>query len=249
MIVDGRTLETAWWGPTRAAGDPLVLLHEGLGSVSAWRDFPEMLAARTARQVMAYSRWGHGRSDPPALPHTVRFMHEAAGHVPAVLDASGIPRAVLVGHSDGASIALLAAAAMPERIDALVLLAPHVFVEDVSIQAITATRQRFREGDLRERLARHHDAVDIAFSGWADVWLDPAFRGWNIEGCLPAVTCPLLVIQGADDEYGSLAQVDAIARQAGGPVQTLVVPACGHRIHRQGRDVVLDAIGRFLAAR
>jgi pimeloyl-ACP methyl ester carboxylesterase len=223
-LVAGRQLEIAWWRPAAPAGAPLVLLHEGLGSVSTWRDFPEALAKRTARPVMAYSRFGHGRSDPPARPHTVRFMHDEAALLPDVLDAAQIDRAMLVGHSDGGSIALIAAARFPARVEALVLEAPHVFVEDISIESIQRTTSAYDSGDLEARLARHHADVEAAFRGWSDVWLDPAFREWNLEAFLRRITRPMLLIQGDRDEYGTLAQIEAIARQAGGPVETLVLP-------------------------
>jgi pimeloyl-ACP methyl ester carboxylesterase len=196
--VDGARLEARWWNrEAGAAGTPLVLLHEGLGSVSAWKDFPAALACRTGRAVFAYSRRGHGRSDARGAGLLVRFMHDEAEHtLPRVLDAAGIERAVLVGHSDGASIALLAAAAWPARVEALVLEAPHVFVEALSIESITRMRDLYATTNLRTRLARHHSHVDEVFRGWNDVWLDPEFKEWNIEASLPAVTCPLLVLQG-----------------------------------------------------
>ena len=247
LLVDGRALEAAWWGPLRSARLPLVLLHEGLGSVSLWRDVPRALAQRTGRRVMAYSRFGHGASDPPASPHTVAFMHEEARLLPAILDAAGIDRAVLLGHSDGGSIALIAASEAPARVEALVLAAPHVFVEDISVASIERTTVAFRTTDLRERLARHHRDVDIAFSGWSDVWLDPHFRTWNLEGYLPGIACPVLLIQGEQDEYGTLRQVDAIERQVRGPVDRLVLADCGHSPHRDRRERVISAVAEFIA--
>jgi pimeloyl-ACP methyl ester carboxylesterase len=224
----------------------MVLLHEGLGSVAMWRGFPAAVAQRTGRRVMAYSRYGHGASDPPPAPHTVRFMHDEAHLLPTVLDAADVATAILLGHSDGGSIALIAAAEFPKRVQALILEAPHVFVEEVSLRSIERMQRLYAGADLRERLGRYHANVDTAFHGWNDVWLDPAFRDWNLEEYLPRISCPVLLIQGEDDEYGSIAQVDAIARGVSGTVERLVLPACGHSPHRDQPDRVLDAIERFV---
>jgi pimeloyl-ACP methyl ester carboxylesterase len=248
LQVDEKRIEVAWWG-AQSGALPVVLLHEGLGSVSMWRDFPEALAERSGRRVMAYSRFGHGRSDLPSVPHTVRFMHDEAGRLPAILDAAGIERAHLAGHSDGGSIALIFAAQYPERVESLLLEAPHVFVEDVSVTSIEQRTADYRRTDLRERLARHHRHVDVAFYGWSDVWLDPAFRTWNLEALLPAISCPLLLIQGEQDDYGTLRQIDAIEQQVRGPVERLVLPDCGHSPHRDQREPVLSAMTAFLRSR
>lgn len=245
----GRALEAAWWGDTSAAAPPIVMLHEGLGSVSMWRDVPAEIADRSGHRVMAYSRCGHGRSDPLPTPHTLRFMHEEAQLLPAVLDAAGIGPAILLGHSDGGSIALLAAADYPERIDSLVLEAPHVFVEDLSVAGVTHARARYATTDMRERMSRHHADGDAVFDAWAAIWLDPAFRAWNIESCLPRVACPILLIQGAEDEYGTLAQLEAIERQARGPVERVVLPDCGHRVHKDQRERFVAAVSAFVASR
>jgi pimeloyl-ACP methyl ester carboxylesterase len=246
LIVDGRALEVAWWGPPASTGSAIVLLHEGLGSVSMWRDFPLLLATRTGCRVMAYSRYGHGTSDPSATPHTIAFMHEEARILPAILDAAGIARAILFGHSDGGSIALIVAAESAGRVEALVLEAPHVFVEDISIQSIRRTTALYRSGDLRARLARYHADVDTAFHGWSSVWLDPGFRSWNIEASLPRVTCPVLLIQGEQDEYGTLRQLDAIERQTAGWVERLLLADCGHSPHRDQQEQVLEAATEFV---
>lgn len=248
IVVRGHTLESRWWNDVaRAGADPIVLLHEGLGSISLWRDFPEKLASATSRAVFAYSRAGHGASDPPAIPHTSRFMHEEAiDRLPGILEQAGIERAVLLGHSDGGSIALIFAATHPARVPALVLEAAHVFVEDVSIASIERIKREYETTDLRRRLAKHHAHVDAAFHGWNDVWLSPEFRDWNLEEYLPRVSAPALVIQGENDEYGTLRQVDAIARQVNGPVETLVLPDCGHSPHRGHPARVLGAIVKFL---
>jgi pimeloyl-ACP methyl ester carboxylesterase len=220
-----------------------VFLHEGLGSAGLWRDFPGRVAEAVGRPTtLVYSRLGYGRSAPVALPRPVSYMHdEALEALPSLLDETGIDRPVLVGHSDGASIALIhAGAGFP--VDALVLLAPHVFVEDRSIAGIEAATVAYEHGDLRRRLTRHHDDVDGAFRGWNDVWLSPSFRSWDITGVLPAITCPVLVVQEQDDPYGTLAQVDAIERGVSGPVERLVLPGTGHSPHLDHPDEVIAAI-------
>jgi pimeloyl-ACP methyl ester carboxylesterase len=250
LAVRGRLLEAMWWepdDPPAADASPIVMLHEGLGSVSMWRDFPGALAVRTGRRVMAYSRFGHGRSARPQSPPGFWSMHEEAALLPEILDAAAIKRAILFGHSDGGSIAIISAAEHPERVNALVLEAPHVFVEDLSVASIERTNERYAAGDLRTRLAQHHDDVDVAFSGWRDVWLDPAFRAWNLEAFLPHVTGPTLLIQGEEDQYGTLQQVDAIVRQSGGPVDTLVLPDCRHSPHRDQREAVLSTVCQFIS--
>jgi pimeloyl-ACP methyl ester carboxylesterase len=222
---------------------PLVLLHEGLGSVGLWRDFPQALAAATGRRVVAFSRFGHGQSEPPASPRTPRFFHEEALEVlPALLPRLDAAEPILVGHSDGASIGLIHAAGHP--VTALVLLAPHVVVEDITVEAIRETRRAYEENGLRERMARHHADPDAAFWGWCDVWLDPAFRAWSLEPEAEAVTAPALLIQGADDPYGTLDQLDRIQARVRGPVERLVVPG-GHSPHHEQPEAVLEAIARF----
>jgi pimeloyl-ACP methyl ester carboxylesterase len=226
------------------AGPALVLLHEGLGSVGLWRGLPQKLHDATGLQVLAFSRFGHGQSDPPPRPRTPTFMHEEALEVlPEVLAAAGIERPLLVGHSDGASIALIHAASHP--VSGLALMAPHVFVEQICVDAIRETRRAFNQDGLRERMARHHRAPGVTFSGWADVWLDPEFRAWNLESLLPRIQAPALLIQGRDDEYGTLAQIDAIERGIGGPVERLVVSG-GHSPHLEHPDEVPAAIVRFI---
>ena len=176
MMLDGRTLETQWWGPGPDAAPTLVLLHEGLGCVALWRDFPEALAAATGCGVFAYSRFGYGGSDSVALPRPMSYMHdEAVDVLAAVLDAAGVRRAVLLGHSDGGSIAAIHAGAVRDpRVVGVVLMAAHFFVEDLNIASIRAIKENYEQGDLRARLARYHRDVDVAFRGWNDAWLDPA---------------------------------------------------------------------------
>ena len=255
ITAGGDRLECRWWGAPDCSGPTLVLLHEGLGCVAMWRDFPARLQRRTGLRVFAYSRAGYGGSDPARLPRRVDYMHvEGREVVGAVLDAAGIDDAVLVGHSDGASISIVHAGEHAQgpatRIRALVLLAPHVFCEDVSIESIRAAGDAYRRGALRERLARHHgDRVDAAFFGWHDAWLRPEFRGWSIEEFLPGVTAPVLLIQGVRDAYGTSAQLDAIERGVSGPVTRTWLEDCGHAPHRESPEATLDAITAFLAER
>jgi pimeloyl-ACP methyl ester carboxylesterase len=247
VLVQGRSLEVEWWGPRISEQASIVLLHEGLGSVAMWRDVPAAIAERTGRRVMAYSRFGHGQSEPPLTPHTVRFMHDEAALLPEIFDITGIRSAILLGHSDGGSIALVAASQQPTLVDGLILEAPHVFVEDISIKSIERVRRHYAETHLRQRLARFHADVDVAFRGWSEIWLDPAFRTWNLEEFLPTVTCPVLLIQGELDDYGTLRQIDTIANRVAGPVERLILPECGHSPHRDKREQVMEAIARFIA--
>jgi pimeloyl-ACP methyl ester carboxylesterase len=240
--VDGRALEVAEH-PGDAALRPLVLLHEGLGSVGRWRDFPKALRNRTGRRVVAFSRFGHGRSAPPPRPRTPAFFHEEALEVlPALLPQLAAEEPILVGHSDGASIALIHAAR--HEVTGLALLAPHVFVEEVTVEAIRETRRRYLEGDLRERMQRHHADVETVFWGWCDVWLDPAFRAWNLEPELERVRAPTLLVQGADDPYGTLEQLDRIEAAVAGPVRRVIVPG-GHSPHRDATEELLAALAAF----
>ncbi len=251
LAVGGRRIEAAEWRPDNAGRDgpaslrPIVLLHEGLGSVGLWRGFPAALAAATGRRVVAFSRFGHGRSGRPPRPRTPAFFHEEALEVlPAVLAAIDAREPILVGHSDGASIALIHAG--HHAVTGIALLAPHVIVEDVTIAAIEQARDRFADGDLRERLARHHDDPDAAFRGWCDVWLDPAFRAWSLEPDAARVGAPTLLVQGVDDPYGTLDQLDRIEARVAGPVTRVHVPG-GHSPHLDAPEPTLEALVAFAA--
>ncbi len=223
---------------------PLVLLHEGLGSIGLWREFPALLQEVTGRRLIAFSRYGHGRSSSPRRPRTPTFFHEEALEVlPVLLQELDARAPVLVGHSDGASIALIHAA--HRQVSALVLLAPHVVVEEVTVEAIQKTREVYEGGDLRERMRRHHDDPDAAFWGWCNVWLNPAFRTWNLEREVGEIAVPTLLIQGADDPYGSLDQLTRIQALMRGPVQRLVLPG-GHSPHLEQDGRVVHAIDAFL---
>jgi pimeloyl-ACP methyl ester carboxylesterase len=241
-------LEFEWIGPEPAEAPTVVFLHEGLGSMSMWRDFPASLAAATDCGALVYSRLGHGRSDPIAMPRTADFMHrEALDTLPRVLDHFRIPNPILFGHSDGASIALIYSGARIGPVRGLVLVAPHVFVEDRTIDGVTRMRDAYANTDLPRRLERYHGTnTEEMFRAWNDVWLDPEFRAWNIEASLSGVDCPLLLIQGEEDEHGTLRQLDAIERQVKGPAERLVLPRCGHSPHRGQPQAVLDAAARFI---
>jgi len=245
VVADGKRLEAA-----RIDGDPgqpaIVLLHEGLGSVSLWRDFPQRLRERTGRTVVAYSRYGYGNSDVLRESREPRYMHhEGEVVLPQVLAALELERPILFGHSDGASIALIFAGARPDDARALILEAPHVFVEDVSIASITAAKAAFATTDLRAKLARHHADAAATFAGWNDAWLAPRFRDWNIEDDAARVRAPVLLIQGEADEYGTTAQLDAIAARVPW-AETLLVPGAGHSPHRDAPELVLDRVAAFV---
>ena len=250
MTVAGQGLEYARVGPRSGEAATIVLLHEGLGCVSMWRDFPERLAERTGLGVLVYSRAGYGRSDSAPLPRPLSYMHDEAMVVlPAILDHWALASVILVGHSDGASIAAIHAGATRDpRLRGLVLMAPHFFVEQMGIDSIAGARVAYETGDLRDRLARHHGAnVDCAFRGWNDAWLDPGFRDWTIEEFLPAIAVPMLVLQGTGDEYGSALQPETARRLSGGPVETILFEDCGHSPQRDRPRETLAAIAAFTA--
>jgi pimeloyl-ACP methyl ester carboxylesterase len=247
LNLDGRRIEYRVLQPEAGNGVDLVMLHEGLGSVSMWREFPEQLARATGCRTLVYSRLGYGRSSPLDAPREVDYMHEEARRwLPAILKQLKIRRPVLLGHSDGASIALLHAASPNVEVAGIIALAPHVKVEEISVRNIGAARTAYLETDLRERLRRHHADVDAAFWGWNRIWLDPAFRGWNIENLLPSIHCPILAIQGQDDEYGTMEQIASIARLAP-DCRMLALPACRHSPHRDRARAVLAAAEVFIA--
>lgn len=249
LDLDGAKLEYRLWPGRRKTG--LVLLHEGLGSVSMWRDFPERLRQASGCGVFAWSRRGYGGSSPAPLPLTVGYMHEEARHwLPLILQAAGFDEMVLVGHSDGASIAAIHAGEQPDpRLRGLVLMAPHFFVEDISLLSIAEARAAYETGDLRSRLERHHGAnVDGAFWGWNRIWLDPAFRDWDIQAPLRTIEVPTLLIQGSDDEYGTLAQFEAARSAIAASLTAVVLPQCRHSPHRDQPDATVDAIMTFLSS-
>lgn len=235
--------------PHAVAGPTLVFLHEGLGSIGQWRHFPAELCARTGLPGLVYERWGYGQSEPLTGPRPDDYLErEARDSLPEVLDACGIADPPIVfGHSDGGSIALLFAAAYPERIRAVISEAAHVFVEDVCLAGIRAAVTTYEQSSLKDGLQRYHGAnTEIMFRGWGDTWLRASRRDWNMEAELSRIVCPALIIQGVDDEYATRAQVDVIAAGVAGPAEILWLPACGHVPHHQLREAMLDAAARFI---
>lgn len=230
-------------------GPTLVFLHEALGSIGQWKGLPEDLAAAAGLPALAYERQGHGRSTPLTLPRSKNYLRrEAEVVLPAVLAAAGIERPVLVGHSDGATIALMYAAAFPAKVTGCLVLAPHVMVEEETLAGIRAAEADPRAPEIRRRLARYHgDQAEDLWRAWTETWLAPGFDGCELRAALPRITCPVLAIQGADDAYGSARQVELIAETAAGPVETLILPACGHQPHLEQRPAVLEAAAAFLA--
>ncbi|HKQ26270.1 MAG TPA: alpha/beta hydrolase [Burkholderiales bacterium] len=231
-----------------AAGAPtLVFLHEGLGSLALWKDFPEKVSQATGCTSIVYSRYGYGKSDRLAEARGVDYMHhEALEVLPELLNALSIRKPILIGHSDGASIALIHTGARRRPVRGLVLLAPHVFVEDITVESIAEAKVAFDKTDLPSKLARYHDDAESTFRGWNDIWLHPDFRAWNIEEYLAGVTCPVLLIQGEDDQYGTSSQVEAIARQVCGPVATLMLPNCAHSPHVDQTQATVEKIAHFV---
>ena len=244
-------IEHAWIARARRDAPLLVFLHEGLGSVAMWRDFPQRLCDALGCRGLVYSRPGYGRSTPRRSGESWSpdFMHRQALEVlPALLAALGVDSAHeppwLFGHSDGGSIALLHAAHRPAHTAGAIVLAPHIVVEDVSVASIEQARRAYLETDLRARLARHHDDPDSAFWGWNGIWLDPAFRAWTIEAEIAAIRCPLLAVQGVDDEYGTLEQIRGIARRVAA-TELLELADCGHSPHRDRPEAVIAAVQTF----
>ncbi len=235
--------------PHVAAGPTLVFLHEGLGSIGQWRHFPAELCARTHLPGLVYERRGYGQSEPLTGPRPDDYLEqEARVSLPTVLDACGITDPpILFGHSDGGSIALLFAAAYPERTRAVISEAAHVFVEDVCLAGIRLARVSYEQDSLKEGLRRYHGAnTETMFQGWSDTWLRASRRAWDVTAELRRIACPVLIIQGVDDEYATRAQVDVVATGVTGPTEILWLPACGHVPHHQARETVLDAAARFI---
>jgi pimeloyl-ACP methyl ester carboxylesterase len=224
----------------------VVFLHEGLGSISQWRDFPHKVVAATGCPALLYARYGYGRSDVLEEPRKTGFMHdEALVALPQLLDELGVTNPILLGHSDGASIALIHAGS-GQKVRGVIVEAPHVFVEEHGRHGIVAAKQAFENTDLPQRLGKHHRDAAKTFHGWNDVWLSEEFRRWNIEASLPGIRCPVMAIQGEDDAYGTFAQLDAIARQVSGPCELVKLPQCGHTPHKEQPDKTLAAVMRFI---
>jgi pimeloyl-ACP methyl ester carboxylesterase len=249
VTIGGKRLETLAYGPSPEAAPTILMLHEGLGCVALWRDFPQRLARATGFGVLAYSRAGYGGSDPVALPRPLDYMtREAHETLPALIDAVGLRRGILLGHSDGASIATIYAGSREDfRIRGLVLMAPHFFTEESGLAAITAARETYASGELRARLGKYHRNVDNAFRGWNDAWLDPGFRQWNIAEAIDYLRVPVLAIQGADDQYGTLAQIETIESRIYSPIDIEILQGCKHSPHIERPAETLAAIADFCA--
>ena len=246
-------LEYQWVGAAHSEHPVIVFLHEGLGSLALWKDFPEKFCSGHGFTGLVFSRYGYGGSTPRPADEKwpVSYMHEQAHQVlPALLSHLGISRPWLFGHSDGGSIALLHAARFPQQLSGIVVVAPHIFVEDISITSISAARQTYIDPDtkMRARLAHYHADVDSAFWGWNDIWLAPAFRAWNIEAELEHISCPVLAIQGEDDEYGTLEQIRGIRRKVAA-TQIVVIPRCGHSPHRDQAQRLSQEAADFIINR
>ena len=248
LVAAGHRLECVDYPALRPGRPTLVFLHEGLGSVAMWRDFPSRVAAATGCRTVVYSRYGYGQSDVLAAPFGTDYMHlEAQQALPEILAALKVERPVLVGHSDGASIAIIHIGSDLSPVEAAVVMAPHVFVEDISIRSIAAAKLAYETTDLSQKLARYHQDVDRTFWAWNDIWLHADFRAWNIESYLLGINCPLLVLQGEDDEYGTARQIDAIAEQVP-DTQPLLLDDCRHSPHRDQPEATLAAIVSFVDA-
>lgn len=247
IAAGGKSLEAQCWGPPPDAAPTMVMLHEGLGSLALWRDFPGKVAEATGFGVFAYSRAGYGRSDAAELPRPLDYMtREAVDVLPEVLDTIGFRHGVLLGHSDGATIAAIYAGSIEDfRVRGLILMAPHFFTEEGGLAAIAQAKEAFEQGDLKARMAKYHDDPEATFRGWNDAWLDPGFREWNVGDVIDYWRIPALVIQGRDDQYGTLAQVDEVETRSYAPVDTEILDDCGHAPHVDRPDETLAAVAEF----
>jgi pimeloyl-ACP methyl ester carboxylesterase len=250
LTIGAADLEYRMIGPQPADAPTIVMLHEGLGSAALWGDFPEKLQAATGAGVFAYSRSGYGASTPAKLPRPLDYMHiEARDVLPKVLDAIGFRRGLLLGHSDGASIAAIYAGSHQDhRVEGVALIAPHFIVEDVSVASITEIKTAYETTNLKEKLARWHKDVDNAFYGWNGAWLDPKFRNWDISEFLAYIRVPIAILQGADDVYGTLRQIEIAQEECYCPVDVTVIPGAGHQPHREAPGPTLAAITEFANA-
>ena len=249
LSASGKSLEYACWGPCPSDAPTLVLLHEGLGCTALWRDFPAKLAEATGFGVFAYSRAGYGRSDPAELPRPLDYMtQEAIDVLPQVLDAIGFRRGVLLGHSDGATIAAIYAGSVPDmRVRGIITMAPHFFTEEMGLAEIANAKVAFDTGDLRSRMAKYHADPDNTFRGWNDSWLHPDFKAWNVSDVIDYIRIPVLAIQGEDDQYGTLAQIDELENRCYAPVDRLVLSDCRHAPFIDQPDAVVVQIADYCA--
>ena len=249
LDVEGQSLEYACWGPSPDRAPTIILLHEGLGCVALWRDFPEKLAAETGMGVLAYSRAGYGQSSGKPLPWPVSYMTDEAIEVlPQVLDAIGFQSGILMGHSDGATIASIYCGTVEDfRVRGLIVMAPHYFTEPMGLAAIQQARQAYDQGDLRGRLGKYHRDVDNAFHGWNDSWLNPDFHSWNVADVIDYLRIPALAVQGVDDQYGTLAQIEELETRSYAPVDVEILHSCGHSPQNDQPERVLQVVAEFAA--
>ena len=247
ILAGGAALECRAFGPSPEEAPTIVMLHEGLGCVALWRDFPARVAEATGMGVFAYSRAGYGRSDRATLPRPIDYMtREAVDVLPDVLNVIGFRRGILLGHSDGATIATIHAGSVEDfRVRGLILMAPHFVTEPEGLASIAEARTAYETGDLRTTLAKYHGDPDNAFRGWNDAWLDPRFRDWNVADTIDYLRIPVLAIQGRDDQYGTLAQIAEIENRSYAPVDTLILDGCRHSPHLEKTEEVLAAISEF----
>lgn len=250
LTVGAAHLEYRMIGPSPESAPTIVMLHEGLGSTGLWADFPEKLQAATGAGVFVYSRAGYGNSTPVKLPRPLDYMHvEALDVLPKLLDKIGFRRGLLLGHSDGASIAAIYVGSHQDhRLQGLALIAPHFIVEDISVASIAEIRSAYATTNLKEKLARWHKDVDNAFYGWNGAWLDPDFRNWDISEYLAYIRVPVAILQGVDDQYGTMRQVEIAQEECYCPVDVTVIPGAGHQPHREAPEPTLDAISEFANA-
>ena len=247
LIVDGVVLEYACYGPSPDQAPTIVMLHEGLGCVALWRDFPQQVAQATGMGVFVYSRQGYGQSDPANLPRPLDFMtREALNVLPHVLDRIGFRRCILFGHSDGATIAAIYAGSVSDhRVRGLILMAPHFFTEPGGLAAIEVARRNFGAGDMKERIGKYHRDPEGMFHGWNDTWLDPDFKDWNVAEVIDYLRIPVLAIQGRDDQYGTLAQIEEIQQRIYSPVDVEILDDCRHAPHFEQPKLTLSAVTEF----
>jgi pimeloyl-ACP methyl ester carboxylesterase len=247
LAIGNAQIEYRMIGPAPDDAPTIVMLHEGLGSVELWSDFPDKLAEATGAGVFVYSRAGYGASSPATLPRQPDYMHvEALDVLPKLLDAIGFRRGILLGHSDGASIAAIYAGGLQDhRIRGIALIAPHFIVEDISVQSIAAIKETYESGGLREKLARWHKDVDNAFYGWNTAWLDPRFRDWDISEYLAYIRVPVAILQGVNDQYGTMRQVEIAQEECYCPVDVTTIATAGHSPHREAPGVTLAALSEF----
>ncbi|CUH82070.1 alpha/beta fold hydrolase [Tropicibacter naphthalenivorans] len=248
LTAGGKTLEYQCFGPAPSEAPTIVLLHEGLGCLALWRDFPAALAKATGWGVFAYSRAGYGQSDPADLPRPLDYMtREALDVLPQVLDGFGFERGVLMGHSDGATIAAIYAGSVEDhRVRGLILMAPHFFTEETGLSEIAKAKTAYETTDLRDKMAKYHRDADNAFRGWNEAWLDPGFKAWHVADVIDYLRIPTLAIQGKDDQYGTLAQIQEVEERSYAPVDMLVLDDCRHAPHQDQPQAVLDGAAEFL---